>query len=165
MTTARHSQGARGAPRHTKGAMKRRPSGTAHQNGQSPRPRTYPERALHAAVAAYLRVALPDAVLWTTVGHGGGGKVRGAQLKAAGMVAGWPDVQLLVPVPWYGQAPRFIGIELKAKSGRLSPEQIACHARIRAAGGEVIVCRSVEEVEQKLRALGVPLRATVGRAA
>ena len=125
--------------------------------------RAQPERALHNAVAAFLRVALPEddkpgSPVWTTVGHGGGGKVRGAQLKAMGVRPGWPDVQILYP---YGQWP-FIGIELKATRGRLSDEQIKCHARIRRAGGEVIVCRSVEEVETALRIRGVALKATTG---
>lgn len=119
--------------------------------------RSYPERALHAQVAAFLRVALPEEYCWTTFPAGGGGRVRGAQLKQAGLMAGWPDIQILSP---YGQT-TFIGIELKAKKGRLSDEQIACHDRIRKADGEVVVCRSVEDVEETLRERGFRLKATV----
>lgn len=122
--------------------------------------RAQPERALHNAVAAFLRAALPGDVAWTTVGHGGGGKVRGAQLKAAGVMPGWPDLQVLIP---YGGHGRLLGIELKAARGRLSPEQIDCHQRIERAGGEAIVCRSVEEVETALRIRGVALKASVGK--
>lgn len=118
--------------------------------------RAQPERALHNAVAAFLRVALPDSYCWTTFPAGGGGKVRGAQLQAMGLRQGWPDVQILSP---WGLS-HFIGIELKARRGQLSPEQHECHRRIRLAGGDVFVCRSVEEVEAALLMLGVPLRAS-----
>lgn len=124
--------------------------------------RAQPEAALHKAVAAYLRVALPEPYLWTTFPAGGGGRVRGAQLRAAGLVTGWPDIQILSP---YGTASGFIGVELKSAAGRLSAEQRECHRRIMAAGGDVLVCRSVEEVENQLRGIGLRLRATVGRAA
>lgn len=121
--------------------------------------RKQPERALHNAVAAFLRVALPPEYVWTTFPAGGGGKIRGAQLQAMGLRQGWPDVQILSP---YGLS-HFIGIELKAAKGRLSPAQIECHQDIERAGGDVIVCRSVEEVETALRMRGVALKASVGK--
>ncbi len=134
--------------------------------------RAQTEHALQAAVSAYLNVALPDDCWFTSIDHANHSAIRGAMLKRRGVRPGLPDVCVLAGgCGNYCARPRgtchglFIGIELKAKAGRLSPEQVACHARIRAAGGEVIVCRSVEEVESALRSLGVPLKATVGRAA
>lgn len=110
------------------------------------------EAELHRAVAKYLAHALPLRCVWTTVGHGGGGRVRGAHLKAAGVRAGWPDVQLC----WDG---RLLCVELKAPKGRVSDAQRACHDDLIAAGAGVAVCRSIADVEAALREWGIPLRA------
>lgn len=112
------------------------------------------EAQLHKAVAQYLAAALPPEVVWTTFPAGGGGKVRGAQLKERGLRAGWPDIQLIV-------GGSFVGIELKAPRGKLYREQVARHDEIREAGGYVFVCRSLEGVASVLRGLGVKLRARV----
>lgn len=120
------------------------------------------EAQLHRAVAAFLTAALPEACVWTTFPAGGGGKTRGALLKAAGLRKGWPDIQIL----WHAEhleryRLRFIGIELKTAKGRLSDEQIVCHNDIHRMGGSVLTCRSVDDVETLLRAKGIPLRATL----
>lgn len=112
------------------------------------------EAQLHKAVAQYLAAALPPECVWTTFPAGGGGKVRGAQLKARGLRPGWPDIQLVV-------GGSFVGIELKTPSGKVDAEQIACHDAIRKAGGYVFVCRSMEGVAAVLRGLGVPIHAAV----
>ena len=116
------------------------------------------ERDLHKAVAQFLAVALPKDVVWTTFPAGGGGKVRGAQLKARGLMAGWPDVQII----YRG---KFYGVELKAANGRLSPEQRACAEAIRAAGGYYHQVRSLDELQSWLLLVGIPLRASTGPAA
>ena len=115
------------------------------------------EAQLHKSVAQYLALALPKDAVWTTVGHGGGGKVRGAQLKARGLRAGWPDVQIIF-------RGKFYGIELKGPNGRLSPEQIACAKSIVDAGGDYTRAHAVSEVEDWLRLLRFPLRASSGPA-
>jgi len=118
-----------------------------------------PEQILHQQVAAYLRVALVSGpAVWTTFPAGGGGRVRGAQLRASGLRAGWPDIQIM----WKERSrTAFVAIELKSKVGRLSPEQRECHDAIRLAGGLVYVCRSVLDVQAALVALNAPLRARV----
>lgn len=112
------------------------------------------EAQLHRQVAAFLDVALPASAVWTTFPAGGGGKVRGAKLKACGLRAGWPDLQVIY-------AGRFIAIELKAKTGTTSQEQDDCHRQISRAGGEVFLCRSLRDVELSLQCVNVPLRATL----
>lgn len=116
--------------------------------------RRHDEDDLHRAVAAYLDLALPPEVAWTTMPAGGGGRVRGAKLKAAGLKRGWPDVQLV----YQG---RYIGIELKSGSGRLTSEQRATHKRLTLAGGLVYTATSLAAVEGFLCAI-MPLRATTG---
>lgn len=113
-----------------------------------------PEEALHASIAQYLDLALPQHATWTTFPAGGGGRLRGAILKGAGLRTGWPDIQILVRNSPYDSAlpsSRFIGFELKRPSGgTVSQKQIATHAAIRNSGGEVYVVRSIEEVYQAL---------------
>ncbi len=118
-------------------------------------PRKHDEDDLHRAVADYLTLAMPPAVPWTTMPAGGGGKVRGARLKAMGLHPGWPDLQIVF-------RGRYIGIELKSGKCVPSSAQKAMHARLRLAEGLVYTATSVEAVEGFLRGAGVPLRATTG---
>lgn len=118
--------------------------------------RTSPEQSLHRAVAQYLDLALPPEYRWSTFPAGGGGRVRGAMLKAAGLKAGWPDILVLER---YGDG--WFGIELKGPRGEESPEQV--EFREWAGAGTVAVCRSVEEVEVVLRSYHIPLRARARR--
>ena len=113
---------------------------------------TLSEAALHKAVAKYLAYALPKDAVFTTIGHGGGGKVRGAQLKARGLLPGFPDILIL----WQGDA---FCIELKSAKGRLSKEQEAVHDRLMVAGCFVETCRSIEEVDLQLFLWGMKPRA------
>lgn len=45
---------------------------------------------------------------------------------------------------------QFVAVELKAKRGKLRPEQLQAMAAIRRAGGRVFVARSLEEFIRKL---------------
>lgn len=126
-----------------------------------------PEAALQAQVARYLDATLRPPSFWTAIGHGGGGLIRGAQLKRMGVKKGVPDIIVLHPVASAGSEYGcwLIGIELKAPKGRQSPEQVAVQAAFEQAGGMYHVCRSVEEVEDALRSDGIPLFSTMRRAA
>ncbi len=117
------------------------------------------EQNFHIAVAQYLDLALPPEYPWTTIGHGGGGKVRGGILKAMGLKAGFPDIMILAPSFISQASSRFIGLELKTARGRLSSEQKHVHSLILFVGGFVHICRSLAEVEGALRAEMIPLRA------
>lgn len=55
------------------------------------------------------------------------------------IVRGWPDLTLVIE----GRA---VFVEVKSSKGRLSPEQIACHARLREAGALLILARSLDDV-------------------
>jgi hypothetical protein len=117
--------------------------------------RNHPEESLHIAVAQFLDLALPDDAVWTTIPAGGGGKVRGAHLKAMGYKPGWPDILVV----YRG---RTICIELKAPGGTLSKPQKALHPRLTLAGALVYTAKRIEEVEGFLRVL-MPLRASTQR--
>jgi hypothetical protein len=45
---------------------------------------------------------------------------------------------------------RFLAVECKAASGRLSPEQTAFLERVRAAGGVAIIARSASDIDDAL---------------
>lgn len=118
--------------------------------------RAAPELAFHKSAARFLDLALPEDAWWSTIPAGGGGRVRGAKLKASGYRAGTPDILIV----WQGRA-HFL--ELKAKSGRLSPAQKACHAAIERAGARVATVTGLDWLEGTLIGWGMKLRATVGQ--
>jgi hypothetical protein len=114
-----------------------------------------PERQLHAAVARFLNVALPEGAYWLPIPNGGSrNAIEAANMKASGEVkAGQPDLAVI----YRG---RVIGIELKVKGGRRSPAQVEAHKAWELAGAVVTVCRSIEEVSNFLAML-MPLKAQV----
>ena len=81
----------------------------------------------------------------------------GSRNKAMGVVRGVPDLVLC----WEG---RFIGLELKAPKGRITPEQEAAGRAITAAGGLYHVLRGYDEAVEFLDMLGV-IRPVTGRLA
>lgn len=116
------------------------------------------EAALHKAVAQYLSVALKLPTIWTTIPSGGGGKVRGAQLKAMGLHKGWPDIIIIAK---RGAESVTIGIELKTDKGRQSTAQKLVQQQFADAGAWLSVCRSAADVEKVIDEWGIPLHARV----
>jgi hypothetical protein len=114
----------------------------------------FSEAQLHKAAAQFLDLALPSDAVWTTFPAGGGGKARGGILKAMGLRAGWPDIQIL----WRDH---LYCIELKSAKGNLSPDQRALHERIVFCGGVVVTCRSLHDIYLALQIFGIPCRAHV----
>lgn len=113
-----------------------------------------PEQALQIQVAKYLGLALRAPTYWTAFPAGGGGRTRGAFLKAMGLKPGWPDVLVLHPM---GLNTLVVGIELKAKKGRLSEAQKGACEALWAANARYIECRSLEDVQRCLERAGVPM--------
>jgi len=114
-----------------------------------------PEQILHKAVAHFLRLSLKPPVVWSTFPAGGGGKVRGAQLKAMGLRKGMPDLLVIAP------GPVLVGIELKSKAGKQTPEQFQVATDFKDCGAWLVLCRSVDEVEKALRFCKIPMTARV----
>ena len=125
-----------------------------------------PEQTLQIAVAEFLGHALRPPTIWTAFPAGGGGKVRGAFLKAMGLKAGWPDLIVITPAiayPANKTIPMVIGIELKAEKGAQTATQKAVQKAWEGAAGHYRVARTVNEVEFFLRGLGVPMFARISR--
>ena len=96
-----------------------------------------PEQIFHQSVAQYLAAVLPPEVLWTTIGHGGGGKVRGALLKSMGVLPGVADVLAF-------HDGKFFAMELKSAEGKLTEAQSNFLSAIEAAGGYTAVCKTLD---------------------
>jgi len=111
------------------------------------------EAQLHKSVTDWLNLALVEPCWFTTFPAGGGGRIRGANLKGMGLKPGVPDILVLCP----RKAP--IWIELKTAKGKVSKVQKECHQDLKAAGSVVAVCRTIGEVAEVLRGWQVPLRA------
>jgi hypothetical protein len=113
-----------------------------------------PEEALQRTVVDYLWIAAPPELFWFAVPNQRGTRTKAEMgvLKALGVRAGVPDLCFL----WAG---RFLGIELKATSGVLTDAQEKAWMDIEAAGGSYAACRSLDQVVDRLKAFGVPLRA------
>lgn len=91
-------------------------------------------------------------------------KIHGSAM----MEAGTPDILACIPVMINQAVPDgigiaceerivglFVGIETKMPDGKVSAIQEHRHGQIRAAGGVVIVPRSVQEAVQALESLGM----------
>jgi hypothetical protein len=72
---------------------------------------------------------------------------RCRSLVASKVMPGWPDLTACY-------AGRFVGLEVKAKRGRVSKDtQAPMHDYIRRAGGLILVPRSAAEVDDALKGL------------
>lgn len=120
------------------------------------RGRTGPEDRIAIEVGNMLRAATLEAKLsavWTHIPHevGGGNhlsSIRYALAKAMGLITGSADYVFVWPEGggW---------IELKSKTGSLSPAQRDFKQWCSTTGVKHAVCRSCEEVEETLRTWGV----------
>ncbi len=94
------------------------------------------ERAVQMAIIARLHT---QGVFTCHIPNAGKrGAVTGARLKQEGMVAGFPDL-------YCANHGRHVLLEVKAATGRLSPNQVDCHAALRRRGVPVAVVYSQDE--------------------
>jgi hypothetical protein len=116
--------------------------------------RQAPEASFQTQVGRFLDAALDGNSWWSAIPLGGGGRLRGQQLKRTGTKAGIPDILVT-------HGGRAVWIELKAPRGIVSDAQLYCHAQLRRSQCPVSVCKSIDDVIAALQAAGVPLRAKV----
>ena len=96
------------------------------------------EYKLQCDIIELFKLILKKSVLFTAFPAGGGGKVRGAKLKKMGLVAGWPDIQILADG-------KYFGVEVKTPTGRISPAQRTLHSKLADVGCEVAIVRNLEQ--------------------
>ena len=112
------------------------------------------EHALQVAVAHMLTVVLdPALTYWTALDHGAGWMTPASAglRRARGVKRGLPDIIILFKSG-------LLGIELKSNKGRLSPEQFETGEAWSALGHDVVVARSLEDVQEILEAWEIPMR-------
>lgn len=125
--------------------------------------RKQPERQFHQSVAQFLDVVLQSPVEWTSIGHGGGGAVRGAILKSMGLKPGWPDIIISSPIEVSRcKFALMVGLELKSQEGTVSLDQKRVHSALERSGWQIFVCRNLSDVLEALDTAGVPHRRVNG---
>lgn len=131
----------------------------------------HPEQTLQRSVAQYLDLVLDRSVVWSAIGHGGGGKIRGAMLKGMGLKPGVPDLY----ISWrerhnpnmsyqgdFQAAPENYGtlwLELKADKGKQSAVQKQFQTRVEWLYHRYNIVKSIDDVAAALKDCGVPTRA------
>jgi VRR-NUC domain len=111
------------------------------------------EARLQGAAVEYLRTALPSRAIVFAVPNGGSrDKREAARLKWQGVLAGVPDVLVMLDG-------RTFGIEFKAPKGRLSTAQKDIADKFTANGIPWTVARSLDDVEAFLAGYQVQLGA------
>lgn len=114
--------------------------------------RSQPEFRLQCVVVDYLTRACPT-LLWTAFPAGEARTEKtGGKLKRMGLKPGWPDIIAVKP------GGGFLGLELKAEGGRLSPEQKAVLEALEGCGASYAVIRSLDDLKETLAEHGVPTR-------
>jgi hypothetical protein len=97
------------------------------------------ERETQSEIQRYLDLT---GIRYTVIAHGDPKRNWGFKAKR-----GWPDLVGCIP-----PRGRLLAIEVKAAKGRLSQEQEAELAYLRAAGALVILAKSVEDVARAITA-------------
>ena len=117
--------------------------------------RRHDEDDLQRDVCRFLDVALPTGATYFAVPNGGKRHVReAARMKGLGLRPGVPDLLVI-------HNGRALFVELKTKRGVMSAAQKAMQKMLVYCGCDVMLCRSVPEVEAGLRECGVHLKASV----
>ncbi len=111
-----------------------------HEIQQPKRTNDRPEAAALVEILKALRTH--PAVAWAERQNSGAVRVGGRFVRF-----GWPGCPDVLGQLRDG---RFLAVEVKSKTGRTSPEQVAFLDRIRAAGGVAFVARDLRDVLQHL---------------
>lgn len=108
-----------------------------------------PELAIHCTVVQHLQVrGVPGVLFWHTPNGGYRNKSEGALLKAMGVKAGVSDLILF-------HAGKLFCLEIKAKGGRASEEQLAFIADIDRAGAYTALATGLDACLATLEAWGL----------
>jgi hypothetical protein len=116
------------------------------------------EYQIHASVLAYLRSTLPSGWMVVHVPNGGSrNPIEAARLKKLGVMAGWPDISIYgARTGSNGYIPYAGFMEVKSKGGRIQPSQHNVMDRLKDAGFDVAVIRSVEDARECVKAWRLP---------
>lgn len=118
---------------------------------------TGPEAKIQIAIIKWLRHVMPMCMIQHCRNEHGKAGMKGMiaaqSQKSAGVMPGFPD---LICLPYANVGPFFL--EVKSKTGRVSPVQAQVHEMLRDRGYKVAVVRSVDDVRAFLSAEGIGFR-------
>lgn len=110
-----------------------------------------PEAQLQMAVVQYLKLAGVPGLLYFAVANEQKCSVqRGAMLKRMGRLAGVSDLVILIPQGRGIGLPVPLFLELKAKGGRATDDQLLFAEAVRGAGG---VCALADNIDAAIKVL------------
>jgi hypothetical protein len=107
------------------------------------------EARQQAAIVDYVRWVAPEVIIFHCANGGLRSKPEAARLKWMGVLAGVPDLILVLP------AGRSAYWEVKTPKGGPSPEQKAFIDRLTVLGHSWGIVRSIEDARRELAALGI----------
>lgn len=115
------------------------------------------ETEIHENIAKYLNLVIRRPSRWHTVevsnqASGKAAMLRQMALKRRGVVTGWPDIEIIYKVD---NSFRILFLEVKNADGSLTEKQKALHHELIEDGHDVYVVRSVNDVENALRNIGL----------
>jgi sporulation protein YlmC with PRC-barrel domain len=110
------------------------------------------ETPIHIAIVDYLRLILPNALVFHPANGGKRNMREAVALKRMGVLAGVPDLVIIT------QEGRLAFLEVKDAKGTLSAPQKAFGAALDAAGVPWAVVRSVDDARRVLSLWGIETR-------
>jgi len=110
------------------------------------------EDTIHAAIVQYLRVCMPDCLVFHPPNGGLRGKREASKLKWLGVLPGMPDIVILRP------SGRFCLMEVKGPKGVLSEAQQAVRWHCERFEMPWALVRSIDEAREALIGWGLVTR-------
>ena len=109
------------------------------------------ETPIHIAIVDFIRLVLPDALVWHTPNGHKRSKREAAELKRMGVLPGVFDIAIL-------RNDGLFFLEVKANRGVLSDAQEAFGVALDAAGVPWMVVRSIDDARRALSLFGIETR-------
>lgn len=117
---------------------------------------------LHQSAAELLDWLIVPPAFYTTFPAGWGElpKSTAARLQRCGLKPGMPDILVFDAFAVIANRtyPKVVGIELKARKGRVRPQQENMRFVLSKLGINVYICRDLDEIIEVLKRENVPLR-------
>ncbi len=107
------------------------------------------EAKRQAAIVEYVRWTVPEILIFSVPNGGLRTKAEAARLKWTGVLAGIPDLVLVLP---NGRSAFW---EVKTDRGRLSFEQTVMSVRLGVLGHSYAVVRGIDDARKELEGLGI----------
>lgn len=102
------------------------------------------ESVLQRQCVAWFRLQHPNALIFAIPNGGSRHKLEAVKLKAEGVLAGIPDLQVILQN-------KVFFIEMKTQKGSQTPNQKQMQEKINSLGFNYFVCRSFEDFQEIIK--------------